>query len=97
MRIRPEDYDPGYASYYEKLKATLTLDGKNYEALYDCYNGMLSDSVHTDEICSELTDALPLDRSKIIEIVIPRNSGSDDSGEQRKFPYEIKNLDDALT
>ena len=96
VRIRPEAYDPGYASYHEDLKATLTIDGKNYVALYNCKTGTLRDSVHTDAICSELTDALPLDQSKIIDIVIPRDSSDWDYGEQRTFPYEIKNLDDAL-
>ena len=68
VRIRPEAYDPGYASYHEDLKATLTIDGKSYEALYYCQTGTLNDSVHTEAICSELTDSLPLDQSKIIEI-----------------------------
>ena len=97
VRIRPEDYDPGYASYYEELKATLTIDGTNYVALYGCKNGTLRDSVHTDAICSELTNALPLDHSKIVDIIIPRDSSDWDYGEQRTFPWEVKNLDDALT
>lgn len=60
VRIRPEAYDPGYASYHEDLKATLTIDGKNYTALYNCKTGTLRDSVHTDAICSELTDVFRL-------------------------------------
>ncbi len=97
VRIRPEDYDPGYASYCEELKATLTIDGKNYVALYQCKTGTLRDTVHTEAICSELTDALPLDQSKIIDIVIPRDSTDWDHGEQLTFPYEVTNLEDALT
>lgn len=97
VRIRPEDYDPGYASYYEELKATLTIDGTNYVALYNCKTGTLRDTVHTEAICSELTDSFPLDQSKIIDIVIPRDSTFWDHGEQLTFPYEVKNLEDALT
>lgn len=97
VRIRPEKFTPGYASYYEELKATLTIDGTNYTALYGCKTGTLRDSIHTDAICSELTNALPLDHGKIVDITIPRDSGFGDYGEQRTFPCEVKDLDDALT
>lgn len=97
VRIRPEDYDPGYASYCEELKAVLAIDGKNYTALYYCKTGSLSDTVHTEAICSELTDDLPLDQSKFIDIVFPRDSTFWDHGEQLTFPCEVKNLEDALT
>ena len=97
VRVYPEHYDPGYASYSEELKGKLTIGGSHYEALYYCKKGTLRDSVHTNAICSELTNAFPLDKSKIIDIVIPRESSTWDYGEQWKFPYEIKNLDDAIT
>ncbi len=97
VRVYPDYYDPGYSSYHEELKATLTINGTDYEALFNCKKATLRDSVHTDAICSELTDALPLDKSKIIEVVIPKESSSWNYGEQWKFPCEVKNLDDAVT
>ena len=66
VRIFPEKYDPGYKSYQKALKGMLTIDGKSYEALYYCETGTMKDSVHTDAICSELIDSLPLDQSKIL-------------------------------
>ena len=97
VRVFPEKYDPGYKSYQNKLKGTLTIDGTNYEALYYCDNGELRDSVHADAICSELINALPLDHSKILEIVYPESVGDWNYGEQWKFPYQIKTFDEAVT
>lgn len=97
VRTFPEKYDPGYKSYQKILKGTLTIDGINYEALYDCYNGKLKDSVHTEAICSELIESLPLDQSKILEIYYPESTGDWDYGEQWKFPSRITNFDEAVT
>ena len=97
VRTFPEKYDPGYKSYQKVLKGTLTINGTHYEALYDCDKGKLKDSVHTDAICSELIDSLPLDQSKILEIYYPESNGDWDYGEQWKFPYQIKTFDEAVT
>ncbi len=97
VRIYPNKYDPGYTSYIEELKGTITLDGKRYEALYDCKNGTLRDSVHTDAVCSELADALPLDKSRIVETVYPELDATWQRGDSLKFPCEIKNFDDAVS
>lgn len=97
VRVFPEKYDAGYKSYTKMLKGTLTIDGKSYEALYNCWNGEVRDSVHTEAIMSELTDSLPLDQSKIVEIVYPESTGDWDYGEQWKFPCGVKTLDDAVS
>ncbi|MCR4643810.1 MAG: hypothetical protein K5695_00170 [Oscillospiraceae bacterium] len=97
VRVFPDKYDPGYKSYTHMLKGTLTIDGTDYEALYSCYDGQVRDSVHTDAICSELTDALPLDKSKILEIYYPESTGDWDYGKQWKFPSRVTTLDEALT
>ena len=65
--------------------------------MYHCETGELKDSVHTDAICSELIDSLPLDQSKILEIYYPESTGMWDYGEQWKFPYQIKTFDEAVT
>lgn len=59
--------------------------------------GSLMDSVHTDAICSKLAEALPLNKSQIIETVYPDTDHSWDYGERLKFPYEIKTFDEAIT
>ena len=97
VRVFPEKYDAGYKSYHKELKGKLTIDGKSYEALYYCETGTMKDSVHTEAIMSELTDALPLDQSKILEIYYPESTGDWDYGEQWKFPYQIKTFDEAVT
>ena len=97
VRVFPEKYDAGYKSYHKELKGKLMIDGTKYEALYYCETGTLKDSVHTDAICSELIDSLPLDQSKILEIYYPESNGDWDYGEQWKFPYQIKTFDEAVT
>lgn len=97
----PEHKNDGYADYAEVLIGTLTVDGKQYEALYYCYEGMKTerfrDTVHTDDICSEPLDALPLDKSKIVEVVYPMTDSFDDYGEKRKFDWRIKTFDEWVT
>ncbi len=67
----------------ESLSGTLTHNGEQYEAEYNTRTGDLRDAVHTEEICSELIDALPIDQSKIIERHYV------DVGKYEKFSKEI--------
>ena len=68
----------------ERISGTLTLNGKQYEAEYNTRTDTLRDDVHTEEICSELLDALPIDQSKIIE------KHYVDCGAYERFSKEIK-------
>lgn len=97
VRVFPGKYNPGYKSYTKTLKGTLTVNGKRYEALYDCYKGSVRDSVHTDAICSELTGSLPLDQSKILDVFYPESTGDWDYGVQWKFPSQVTTFDEAVT
>lgn len=98
----PDRMDDGYVNYDEVLIATLTVDGKQYEATYDCYEGDLKgrfrDSVHINDICSPVIDALPLDKSRIVETVYPMNCSSyRDYGDELKIDYRIKTFDEWVT
>lgn len=94
----PEHKNDGAADYAEALLGTLTVDGKQYEALYYCHEGIKTerfrDTVHTDDICSEPLNALPLDKSLIVEAVYPMTDSFDDYGKMLKFDWHIKNFDE---
>ncbi len=50
------------------LSGTISLSGGNYDAIYLTYENRMIDTVHTEDICSSVTDALPLDPDKFIQV-----------------------------
>ncbi len=48
------------------LTGTISISGRNYDAIYLTYENRMIDNVHTEDICSSVTDALPLDHDKFI-------------------------------
>ena len=80
------------------LLGTIELNGNSYEAVYYCETGKLRDSVHTEDICSEITNALPLDKSQIYEVVYPGYDYYDKNeyGKILKFDSSLNTLDDVI-
>ena len=76
----------------EKLTANLQLDGKSYVAEYYPEYDIVTDTVHTENICKEITDSLPIDRAKILDIKY-----TDASFLYPKFPSEADTLEKAFS
>ena len=50
------------------LTGTISFRGRNYNAIYLTYENCMIDNVHTEDICSSVIDALPLDSDKFIQV-----------------------------
>lgn len=59
------------------LTATLVVDGQSYDATYKTESGEITDTVHTGQIGREITDALPIDQSKVLKTKITDNAFSE--------------------
>lgn len=76
----------------QKLTGKIVIDRKSYEAEYDPASGKIMDTVHTEQICQELTDALPIDAEQICMTKITDNSFLDP-----KFPAGADSLAKVMT
>ena len=50
------------------LTGTISLNGRNYDAIYLTNEKRMMDTVHTEDICGSVVNALPLDSDKIIQV-----------------------------
>ena len=69
------------------LTGKISLNGKNYDAIYLTYEDCMLDTVHTEDICNSVIDALPLDSDKFIEAKY-----LDSAGYEPMFESEVDSL-----
>jgi hypothetical protein len=72
------------------LTGTINLNGRNYDASYDTLKNCMIDNVHTEDICSSVINALPLNSDKFIQVKY-----IDSVGYEPKFKSEVDSLEKA--
>ncbi|MBP0973381.1 MAG: hypothetical protein J5851_05675 [Oscillospiraceae bacterium] len=76
----------------QDLTGKIVLNGKTYDATYLTASGTVTDTVHTEQICKELTDALPIDQTKVLATVV-----TDNAFEEPQFKAGAETLDQVMT
>ncbi|MBQ8107924.1 MAG: hypothetical protein IJ129_04175 [Ruminococcus sp.] len=73
------------------LKGTIVIDGEKYDAVYYPEEDRVCDTVHTRQICEEITDCLPLEKEDIL-----KTKYTDSAFGTPHFESGVDSLDKAL-